>query len=127
KIEEWLLRKPYATLIICGVVTLGALLVGWRVRFDYNVLNLQSRRAESVKTELRLLNADAESTIFASVVCDTFEQTRELHHSLTGLSTVATVHSIVELIPEQQEQKASVVRAIQKELGDVHFELQTPD
>ena len=121
--EHWLLRQPSVTLFVCAAVTVAALLVAWRVRFDYNVLNLQSRRAESVKTELRLLSADAESTIFAAVVCDNLEQARVLTHSLTGLPTVAVVHSIAELIPEQQEQKARVIRTIQKELGDVKFDL----
>jgi uncharacterized protein len=123
RIEQWLLRQPYATLIVCAVVTLAALLVGWRVHFDYNVLNLQSRRVESVKTELRLLNADVESTIFASVVCDTFDETRRLQDRLAQLPTVAAVHSIAEMIPEQQEQKTNIVREIQQALGNAHFEL----
>lgn len=126
-VERLLLRLPYGTLALCGVLTVAALLVGWRVRFDYNVLNLQSRRAESVKTEVRLLKADVESTIFASVVCDTYEQARLLHHSLTGLPTVATVHSIVELIPEGQEQKSKIIAGIQQELGAIHFDAQPFD
>ena len=123
RVEQWLLRQPYATLIVCAVVTLAALLAGWQVHFDYNVLNLQSRRAESVKTELRLLNADVESTIFASVVCSTFDETRRLQDRLAQLPTVAAVHSIAEMIPEQQEQKTNIVREIKQALGDVHFEL----
>jgi len=125
--EHWLLRQPSVTLIVCAALTASAVLVGWRVRFDYNVLNLQSRRAESVKTEMRLLNADAESTIFAAVVCDNLEQARTLTHSLTGLPTVAVVHSIAELIPEQEDQKAKIIRAIQEELGVVKFDLPPPD
>ena len=127
RVEYWLLRQPAITLVVCGALTLAALLVGWRVRFDYNVLNLQSRRAESVKTEMRLLNADAESTIFGAVVCDNLEQARALQRSLSALPTVAIVHSIAELIPEQQEQKAKIIRAIQGELGTVKFDLPPPD
>jgi len=123
QLERVFLRRPYLLLTVCGIVTIGALLVGWRVRFDYNVLNLQSRGIESVETEKRLLNADAESTIYASVVCDSFEQARALQHSLTGLATVATVHSIAELIPDDQEPKAEIIRAIQGELGVVRFEV----
>ena len=123
RVERVLLRRPHLLLTICGVATIGALLVGWRVRFDYNVLNLQSHGIESVETEKRLLNADAESTIYASIVCDTFDQARVLQHSLTGLATVATVHSIAELIPEDQEPKAEIIRAIQNELGAVRFEV----
>jgi uncharacterized protein len=122
RLEQLLLHRPYAVLAVCGILTVGALLVAWRVSFDYNVLNLQSRGLESVETEMRLLKADAESTIYASIVCDSFDEARALQHSLTGLPTVASVHSIAELIPEDQERKAKIIRTIQGELGDVHFE-----
>ena len=126
RIENLLLRKPSVTLIVCGIITGGAFLAAWSSRFDYfdyNVLNLQSRGLESVDTELRLVNADVESTIFAAVVCDNFEQARALQHSLTNLPTVATVHSIVELIPEQQEEKMPLIREIQQGLGVVKFDV----
>jgi predicted RND superfamily exporter protein len=97
------------------------LLIGWRVRFDYNVLNLQSRGLESVETELRLLRADAQSTIYAAVIADSLEETRKLHQRLKQLPTVHSVASVAPLIPEQQEEKARLIRDIQKELGKVRF------
>jgi hopanoid biosynthesis associated RND transporter like protein HpnN len=121
RFEQLLLRRPYAVLIVCGALTGGALLVGWRVRFDYNVLNLQSRRLDSVATELRLLEADAQSTIFAAVVCANMEEARALHAALEALPTVGSVASIVPLIPERQQEKMALIRAIQKELGEVGF------
>jgi hopanoid biosynthesis associated RND transporter like protein HpnN len=122
KFEQLLLRRPTGTLAVCGAVTVIALLAGWRVRFDYNVLNLQSRDLESVQTELRLLEADAESTIFAAVVCDTLDEARVLHKKLEALPTVVSVESIGPLIPEHQEEKTKLIRDIQRELGKVHFD-----
>jgi hopanoid biosynthesis associated RND transporter like protein HpnN len=127
KIEQFLVRRPGWILAVSASVTIVALIVGWRTRFDYNVLNLQSHGLESVDTELRLLNADVESTLFASIVCDNLDEARELQHSLTGLASVATVHSIAELIPEQQSQKAAIIRTIQVKIGEVHFEVPRPD
>ena len=122
KIERVLLRHPYAVLAICGMATVAALLVGWRVDFDYNLLNLQSRSLQSVEIEKRLLKADAQTTIFAAVVCDSFEQARKLQELLEKkTNTVNSVASIVPLIPEHQEEKATIIRAIQGELGDVHI------
>ena len=122
RLEQLLLRRPYAVLAICGILTVGALLVAWRVTFEYNVLKLQSHGLESVDTEMRLLSADAESTIYASIVCDSLAEAQMMQHSLTGLASVASVHSIAELIPEDQERKANIIRLIQEELGEVHFE-----
>jgi hopanoid biosynthesis associated RND transporter like protein HpnN len=127
KIEQFLLRRRGWILAASATAMVVALVVGWRIRFDYNVLNLQSRGLESVDTELRLLNADVESTLFASVVCNNLDEARELQHSLTGLTSVATVHSIAELIPEKQLQKSEIIRQIQEKLGDIHFEVAKPD
>lgn len=120
-VERALLRYPWLTVGVCGVVTVASLVAAWRAEFDYNVLRLQSKNLPSVEAELRLLNADAESTIFASVVCDDIAQARSLQHSLTGLSSVAVVHSIAELIPEDQESKVPLIREIRQRVGPVEF------
>jgi hypothetical protein len=127
RVEQLLLRRPYQMLTVFGVITLGAVVAAWTVRFDYNVLNLQSKGLASVETELRLLHADVESTLFAAIVCDNLQQTRDLQERLSKLPSVASVHSIAELIPEQQEQKAVIIRSIQKELGSVQFDIPPAD
>ena len=127
RVEQLLLRRPYLMLTVLGVITVGALAAGWRVRFDYNVLNLQSKGLPSVETELRLLRADVESTLFAAIVCDDLKQVRDLQERLSRLPSVATVHSIAELIPEQQGQKAQIIRSIQQELGSARFEIPPSD
>jgi len=119
--EQELLRHPWLTVGVSGVLTIASLVATWRAGFDYNVLKLQSHGLESVGTEMRLLDAGAESSIFASIVCDDLAQTRSLQHSLTGLPSVAVVHSIAELIPEDQEAKAPVIRDIRRLVGTVEF------
>ena len=126
-VERMLLLRPAVTLGICAVVTLLAAFVGGRVRFDYNVLNLQSANAKSVQTELRLLHADAESTIFASVVCSNFDEARQLQNRLAQLPTVGSVHSIAEMIPEEQEQKTQIVHEIRHAMGSTHFDVVADD
>lgn len=127
RFEQLLLGRPYLMLTVFGILTVGALLVAWTVRFDYNVLNLQSKGLPAVETELRLLKADVESTLFAAVVCDDLKQARDFQERLSRLPSVAKVHSIAELIPEQQDQKAEIIRAIQQELGTVRFEIPSYD
>ncbi len=123
RVELMLLRRPSFTLGICALVTLLAVIVGGRVQFDYNVLNLQSAKAESVKTELSLLHADAESTIFASVVCSNLDEARQLQNRLVQLPTVRSVHSIAEMIPEDQESKIKMIQDIRQALGTIHFDV----
>jgi hypothetical protein len=95
--------------------------VGFRNKFDSNVLKLQSRGLESVETELRLTKAGSESSIFAAVVCDDLAQTRVLQQRLSALPTVSVVHSIAELIPEEQEAKVPLIREVRQRVGKVAF------
>ena len=126
RVENALLQRPALTLGVCALVTVFAVFIAGRVRFDYNVLNLQSVKAESVKTELSLLHADAESTIFASVVCSNFDEARQLQKRLAELPAVGSVHSIAEMIPEDQESKIRIIHDIRQALGMIHFDV-VPD
>jgi predicted RND superfamily exporter protein len=121
RIDRVLLGRPGLVVAICVAVTAVAGFYAGRVRFDYNVLRLQSAGLDSVETEYRLLGADAESTIFAAVVTDSLAETRRVHAQLAALPTVATVHSIAEVIPEAQEEKVELVAKIREAVGDVTF------
>ena len=127
RVENALLQRPALTLGICALVTVFAVFIAGRVRFDYNVLNLQSAKAESVKTELNLLHADAESTIFASVVCSNLDEARQLQKRLAQLPAVGSVHSIAEMIPEDQESKIKIIHDIRQSLGTIHFDVAPDD
>jgi len=127
RVEQLLLRRPYLMLTMFGMITVAALGAAWTVRFDYNVLNLQSKGLASVETELRLLHADVESTLFAAIVCDNLQQTRDLQERLAKLPTVAGVHSLAEMIPEEQEQKTKIVDGIRQALGTIHFDVLPDD
>jgi len=127
RVEQLLLRRPFLMLSVFGAITVAAVVAAWRVHFDYNVLNLQSKGLASVETELRLLHADVESTLFAAVVCDNLQQARDLQERLAKLPSVASVHSVAEMIPEDQQQKMEPINRIRQELGTVHFEVTTDD
>ncbi len=117
-------RHPWLIVALCTIVTGVA---GWgmtRVRFDYNVLNLQSRGLESVEVEKRLLGSDAHSTIFAAVVASDLAETRRLHAALEQhTNEIISVASIAPLLPEQQEEKAAIIRQIQARLDRPKFAL----
>jgi len=126
-IERVLLRRPHVTWIVCALISVVSLTAAWRIEFDYNVLNLQSRGLESVETELRLLKADAESTIYSAVVADNLAEARRLQAALTNLPSVHSVHSVAEVIPEDQERKVPIIREIRERVGKVQFDIPAYD
>jgi hopanoid biosynthesis associated RND transporter like protein HpnN len=126
-IERALLARPHLTLAVCAAVTVAAGALTCHVRFDSNVLNLQSAGLESVATELRLLQADRESTIYAAVVAGDLDEARRLHEALSRLPSVSAVHSLAELMPIDQPAKAPLVRAVREQVGAVKFAAPTED
>ena len=116
KVERVLLARPHVTIAVCGAVTVAAAVLTWHAQFDSNVLNLQSRSLESVETELRLLKADAESTIYAVVIAGDLDAARQMQTRLSRLPSVAVVHSIAELVPEDQAAKLPVVREVRQQM-----------
>jgi hypothetical protein len=127
RIESWLLRRPSLVIGVCLAGTLASVPIFWQVRFDYNVLNLQSHGLESVDAEMRLLTAGAQSTIYAAVMAPDLDEARRLDKQLSSLPTVSSVASIVPLIPENQESKRDLVNAIKAELNGVQVPVPNAD
>ncbi len=80
-----------------------------RTRFNYNLLELQARGLESVEYEHRLIEASGESTWYAISVAEDLEQGAVLRQRFLELPSVAAVESLIDLLPERQEQKAAIL------------------
>jgi predicted RND superfamily exporter protein len=52
------------------------------------------------------------STIYASVVADNIDQARVLSKKLTALPTVAKIESVLQLVPENQDEKLPIIKRI---------------
>jgi hopanoid biosynthesis associated RND transporter like protein HpnN len=120
-IRTWdrdMVRNPWLWIIISIVISIAAACSLPGLRFDYNLLNLDNPNAPSVKTLHRVMDASKTdagtqiSTIYGSVVADNLDQARVLAKKLAALPTVAKVESILDLVPEGQDEKLPIVRRI---------------
>jgi predicted RND superfamily exporter protein len=126
-VERALRQKPGRWLAVMGVAVLVMLALGTRVRFDYNLLNMQSEDSEAVVYE----REGGFNSLAAFVVADTPDQARELKEKLMALSGVSEVQTVAELLPEHVTQKRSLVASIVSQVGELeqpHFDPeQEPD
>ena len=89
------------------------------IRFDHNTLNMQSQKNESVKTYMDLL-ADSDSAPWTSnVLAHDAQEAEQLAQKLEKLSLVKKVVWIKGLIPDDQENKLSIIREIDLLLGSL--------
>ncbi len=120
--KEPFAKRPWVIVGVAGSLTALAFVGIPKVGFDYNLLNLQNPKLESVQVELDLLSSKGLSTVFAAVVADDLEQARKMAEELKKLPSVQSVAGLTELIPPGQEEKLAVVRRITGRLNSVKLD-----
>ena len=94
--------------------------------FDYNLLNLQARNVESVKWERRIIANSERSSWNALTTASTPAEATRKTAAFEALPSVESVESVATLIPEDQDRRLPLVRALQPLLSDFPQTLPTP-
>jgi len=104
---ERFFKRPKLVLIILLAITLLALPGLFKVRFNYNLLELQARGLESVEYERILIETADESTWYAIISAKTLEQVKNLTKKFMAIPSVGRVESVLDFIPSGQEEKSA--------------------
>lgn len=94
---------------VVGGLAICAGLVAPRLRFDYDALALLPRDTESTRYQLRMQAESDFQVSTAMVVADTLPELRALVARLRALPEVASVESLADLLPEEQERKVAAL------------------
>ncbi len=98
---------------VLTLAVLLALLAVWgvsRVKFDYNLLNLQAKGTESVVWERRILETAGRSGFAALASATSLEELRAKHDAFSKLRSVSEVDSALLLIPDDQATKRKIIQ-----------------
>ncbi|MEZ5405202.1 MAG: MMPL family transporter [Verrucomicrobiia bacterium] len=128
----FLLKQPFAQhpgLVVGSTVILIGLAIfyAFRVSFDYNLLNLQNPKLESVRVEHELLASQANSVIFAVSTATNLTEARQKADQFKALPTVLNVMTLTEVLPTQQEEKLTVARRIVTRLKQLNLDTDISD
>ena len=104
-------------LAVCasGISLWGAL----KVRFDLNMLHLQSKSAESVIWENKLIEGSRYASIYGALFARSFREIDEKTRALERLPTVSKVRSIRDVLPKDQEHKILLLKEMKPLLGGI--------
>ncbi len=121
RLENIWLNRPRlvvaCTILLCA---LAATQLG-KVKFDYNVLKLQSTSLASVQTEKKLIRSAGQSLLYGVLVANSAEDALKVANQLTNLSTVATVHTMATYLLDEQSNKVGLVNDIKDVLAPLRF------
>ncbi len=105
-IFQWFSDRPRSMLLVLAGLTLAASPGLLKVRFDYNLLKLQSQGLESVEYERRLTDSKDESTWFAVLTADSVAGVKDQVAKARSLPSVGKVESILDYLPEERDDRA---------------------
>jgi hypothetical protein len=121
QLEQHWLGRPR---LVVGVGLALSLLAGiqvFRVRFDYNLLNLQNQGLSAVAYERKMVESSSHTMLACLVPADTIDEALALEQKIRQLDTVAEVVTLAPMLAGDQEHKLADVRQIRELLGSIQF------
>jgi len=112
-------KRAWRILVASAVGLGGSLILARGVAFDLNMLRLQSKSAESVVWEMKILNDSKRSSMYGAVVAHSLEEVARKTKALETLPSVSEVQSITTLLPSDQVEKMGLVRQMKPFLPPV--------
>lgn len=128
RIERLWLQRP----VFVSVMTIAFCAVAFtqfpKVKFDYNLLNMQSAGLPAVEFEKKLIaasgptNTTQRSVLFCAVVADSLDEAVALEEQIKSLSLVSGVDSISHYLKEDQTGKLALIGEIKRSLAALRFQ-----
>ena len=118
RIENIWLQRPVTVTVVVAVLSILAMWPFFKVKFDYNLLHMQSDGLASVEYEKKLIFAtnSSRSVLFGAVIANTLEDAVRFEKQIRELPTnvVASVDSITQFLNEDQTGKIPLIGEIKQ-------------
>lgn len=105
--------RALAIVICSGVGLVLSSILAFGVTFDLNMLRLQSKKAESVIWEMKILSESKRSSMYGAVLAHSMEEVERKAKALEALPSVSEVQSVATLLPHDQEQKLGLMQQLE--------------
>jgi len=111
-----LANRPRLALAAGAILLVAAGGFAFRLAYDHNLLNLQSRELDSVRWEHQLIDRAAGATWDALSIAHSRDEAIALKEKYEALPEVGRVVEVASLVPTDQDRKLPLVRKIRDKL-----------
>jgi len=108
-VDRLLARHRRAALVTAGLVALACLALLPALRFDFNPLNLRSRKVESVSTLFDLMKDPNETPNTIEILAPSLAEAQQLAGRLAALPEVAQSVTLASFVPKDQDRKLALI------------------
>ena len=91
----------------------------WGLKFDLNMLHLQSKSAESVIWENRLIQGSKYASIYGVLFAHSLDEVAKQTKAVERLPSVSKVNSILSVMPADQDRKLLMLKELRPVLGNI--------
>jgi uncharacterized protein len=116
-VDRFMERHRIPIIVGTAVVVLGGLPLLGHLQFDFNPINLNNPKAESIATYLDLRSDPATGASTIEVLAPSLTAAKEISTRLGMLPEVARVMTIESFVPPDQPKKLEAIAAAAKALG----------
>jgi hopanoid biosynthesis associated RND transporter like protein HpnN len=116
-VDRFMERNRIAIIVGTAVVVLGGLPLLYNLQFDFNPINLNSTKVESIATYLDLRSDPATGASTIEVLARSLAAAKEVTNRIDALPEVARVVTIESFVPPDQPQKLEAIGQAAKALG----------
>ncbi len=121
RLERLWLDRPWTVLGIATALTLLSIPGLLRLRFDYNLLNLQSASLPAVVFEKKLLETSDKSALYGAVLATNAAEAVALAARLRELPSVGSTETMARFVVEDATPKLGLIREITNATATIRF------
>jgi hopanoid biosynthesis associated RND transporter like protein HpnN len=116
-VDRFMERNRIAIIVGTAVVVLGGLPLLFKLQFDFNPINLNNPKVESIATYLDLRSDPATGASTIEVLAPSLAEANKVANRISALPEVSHVMTIESFVPSDQSQKLEAIAQAAKALG----------
>ncbi len=105
KYTEFIGKYPKTILLLCSILTIMFFMIGRKIKFDYNYLNMEPKGLTSIKLQHLLEKKFDMTPDYALVSVKSVKEARKISHKVRKLNSIGFVSSISDYLPSEFEQR----------------------
>lgn len=121
RLERLWLDRPWTVIGITAALTLLCIPGLLRLRFDYNLLNLQSANLPAVVFEKKLLETSDKSALYGAVLATNAQEAVALAAKIRELPSVGSTETMARFLTEDAQPKLALIRAVTNTTARIRF------
>ena len=130
RLENSWLSRPRRSVGIIVLLSVLCIPAAYKVTFDYNLLNMQSENLPAVTWEGKLIQSASKSVLYAAIMTDDLQSSRDLEDKIKALDCVSKIDSMTSVlsdpnhpVTEETQEKLELAREIQSALSGLAFSI----